>query len=182
MRRPVGAGHTEAVRRPSIPVLSAGQRWLLTVFVALVAGAGAIWLGFELRTAMNLADRFAHHSVTVDATITGTVRLGCFGASGIGRGLGSGDTVYAITFPHPGGVHETTVTRPCDVIPPDFGRGRGAIWIQYDVADLDRTRVLTDTTAERTVRVLPVPILALVWLAGWCGWRARIVPEVPTRR
>ncbi len=42
-----------------------------------------------------VADRFAHHSVIVDATIVRTIQLGCFGARGSGTGMGSGDTIYA---------------------------------------------------------------------------------------
>ncbi|QLQ14644.1 MAG: hypothetical protein HZY73_01570 [Micropruina sp.] len=103
-------------------------------------------------------------------------KLGCFGPIGDGTGLGRGSTVYAIRYVHPGGVHETTVTRPCDVIPPDFGRGRGFIWIQYDAEALDRTRVLNDTSAEEAVvssfGLLGVDLIAVASLAAW--WRRRI--------
>ena len=134
-----------------------GDRWAYSVFAALVG----VWLAAAWANAWYVADRFAHHSVIVDATIVRTIQLGCFGARGSGTGMGSGDTIYSITFPHPGGVHATTVTRPCHVIPPDYGRGRGAVWIQYDVDDLDRTRVLNDTGAERFVTWGPA------WPGGW---------------
>lgn len=154
-----------------------------TPLLVLVAGAvGAVLLGVWVAQQAHLADRFVNHSVTVDAHIVRTVKLGCFGPIGSGTGIGNGDTVYAITFPHPGGVHETTVTRPCAVIPPDFGRGRGAIWIQYDVDDLDRTRVLHDTRAEDSVPRLAGLLVAWVVAAGvlWLSLRQRVTsPGAP---
>lgn len=134
---------------------------------------GALLLGAWIASQAWLANRFVHHSQTVDAHIVRTEKLGCFGPIGSGTGIGNGDTVYAITFPHAGGVHSTTVTRPCDVIPPDFGRGRGAIWVQYDIDDLDRTRVLHDTRAEDSV-----PRLAMVLVA----WVAAVAVFGLTRR
>lgn len=122
---------------------------------------GAVLLLVSIIGEARTADRFVNRALTVDAHIVRTVKLGCFGPIGSGTGIGRGDTIYEVTFPHAHGVHTTTVTRPCDVVPPDFGRGRGAIWIQYDVDDLDRTRVLTDTRAEDSV-----PRLAMV-LAAW---------------
>ena len=154
-----------------------GDRWAYSVFAALVG----VWLAAAWANAWYVADRFAHHSVIVDATIVRTIQLGCFGARGSGTGMGSGDTIYSITFPHPGGVHATTVTRPCHVIPPDYGRGRGAVWIQYDVDNLDRTRVLNDTGAERFVTWGPAWILGAFGLAAWSApRRGRTDPPSPT--
>ena len=104
----------------------------------IVSLAVAGVLVFFLGSAAYTADRFLHHSATVDATILETVKLGCFGASGNGTGMGSGTTVWRVSYPHPGGRHETQVSRPCTVIPPDYGRGRGAVWIQYDAENLDQ--------------------------------------------
>jgi hypothetical protein len=118
---------------------------------ALLAGACAT--GYR-------AYRFAHFAVTVDALIIDS-DLGCFGAYGSGTGMGRKPTItYTVEFPYAGGTHRTTVRRPCDVVPPDFGRGRGWIWIQYDRDDPDRTRVLNDDKDRRRTRNLGVALVA----------------------
>jgi hypothetical protein len=100
------------------------------------------------------ADRFLHHAAVADARILGS-DLGCLGAYGSSSstptGL-SGSITYQIEFRYVGGLHTTSVRRPCHVIPPDFGRGRGAIWVEYDVDHPDRVRVQGDDTAEVRAR------------------------------
>ncbi len=91
-------------------------------------------------------DRFTHHSAIADARILDS-DLGCLGAYGSpsSTGVGWRNAIrYEIEFPYAGGVHATSVRRPCDVIPPDFGRGRGSIWVEYDVDHPDRIRVQND--------------------------------------
>ena len=142
---------TETPRRRAL------GRWLLGVVGVLVPLLVAgWWLGARYE-----ADRFAHHSVRADAKITGS-NLGCLGAYGM-PGSGGGSITYDIEFAYAGGTHATSVRRPCDVTPPDFGRGRGAIWVEYDVDDPDRVRVVNDDTAPRRaawLRQLLVTVLA----------------------
>ena len=90
------------------------------------------------------AYRFGHFAVTVDALILDS-DLGCFGAYGGGSGMGSKSSItYTVEFPYAGDTHRTDVVRPCDIFPPDFGRGRGRIWVQHDRDHPDRIRVLND--------------------------------------
>lgn len=148
---------------PSPPDRRAQDRvgWLLLLVIV-----GSV-LMVVLITSLWLADRFRNHSVTADATIVETTRLNCISAAG-GQGVGRGSNDYRVRFPTAAGVHETIVTRPCRVVPPDFGRGRGAIWVQYDVDDPDRVRVLNDTDAESSIApvavALAVDLAALAWL------------------
>lgn len=74
-----------------------------------------------------------------------------------------------VRFPVPGGVHTAWVNRPCWVKPPDWGFGRGAIWIQYDRRDPDRLRVLTDTSDSEAIKILIAAMV--VWVAGAFGIR-----------
>lgn len=177
----MGSWWRRRAQAPSLPTFR--STWLKgppTLAEYLVDGglAAFVTISLVVGIVLNLytVDRFARHGRIADAYITGVPKLGCFGPIGDGTGLGRGSTVYAIRYVHPGGVHETTVTRPCDVIPPDFGRGRGFIWIQYDAEDLDRTRVLNDTSAEDAVvpssGLLGVDLIAVASLAAW--WRRRI--------
>ncbi len=78
-----------------------------------------------------LGDRFVNHSVIVDARLVDRVDIQCIGASGGGL-LGSGTNTWWVEFPVPTGLHQTRLVHPCDVTPPDFGRGRGYMWMQYD--------------------------------------------------
>ena len=134
-------------------------------------------LGFWL-TALYENDRFARHSALADARILDS-DLGCLGAMGSpsSTGVGWGTAItYEIEFAYGGGTHTTSVRRPCDVIPPDFGRGRGFIWVEYDVDDPDRIRVQNDPTAEarvRWLRQLLVTVLAAEGVLLLWRWRQR---------
>jgi hypothetical protein len=60
------------------------------------------------------------------------------------------------------------------VIPPDFGRGRGFIWVEYDVDHPDRIRVQNDPTAGARVRwrrQLLVTVLAAEGVILLWRWR-----------
>jgi hypothetical protein len=127
-------------------------RWLWPVVFAL---APLLVLGFWL-AALYESDRFAHHSAIADARILDS-DLGCLGAYGSPSSTGVGwrsSIRYEIEFPYAGGVHATSVRRPCDVIPPDFGRGRGSIWVEYDLDSPDRVRVQGDQTVDARARWL----------------------------
>jgi hypothetical protein len=122
--------------RPVRPV----DRLLALVAVVLV---GVALLAATVGSAYR-AYRVAHYGVLVDALILDS-DLGCFGAYGSGTGLGSKSSItYVVEFPYAGGTHRTEVRRPCDVIPPDFGRGRGRIWVRYDRDNPDLVRVQYD--------------------------------------
>ena len=69
-----------------------GDRWAYSVFAALVG----VWLAAAWVNAWYVADRFAHHSVIVDATIVRTIQWGCFGARGSGTGMDNRDNMLAI--------------------------------------------------------------------------------------
>lgn len=126
-------------RRPARPWTRADRAVMLALVVMFGIGLVAATLSSAYR-----AYRFAHFTVTVDALILDSDN-GCFGAHGGGSGMGSKSSItYTVEFPYAGGTHRTSVQRPCDVYPPDFGRGRGRIWVQYDRADPDRIRVLND--------------------------------------
>ena len=82
------------------------------------------------------------------------------------------DTGYErihVRFPVPGGEHTAWVERPCWVRPPDWGYGRGAIWIQYLPTDPDRLRVLTDTSDVEAIKVLVAAMI--IWVGGAFGIR-----------
>ena len=138
-------------------------------------------LGFWLASLYE-SDRFAHHSAIADAQILDS-DLGCIGANGSPSSTGVGwrnSISYQIEFPYAGVLHTTTVRRPCDVIPPDFGRGRGAIWVEYDVNAPDRVRVQGDRTVatragwlwQLLVTVLAAEGILLLW-----RWRQRRPPD-----
>lgn len=133
---------------------------------------GFALLGLLVHNAV-AAYHFTHHAVVVDARITDT-DLGCFGAFGSGStSIGDRKSItYEIVFPRASGVVQTSVERPCGVIPPDFGRGRGSIWIEYDREDPRRIRVLNDHRAETDTRTLSLLFGAyLVGLGVWAGAR-----------
>ncbi len=142
--------------------------------LVLVAALGVLLL-IGLVNASYTAYRFDHYAETVDALITDS-DLGCIGAVGGGSSSGVGgrsSITYAIAFPHRGGMHHTEVVRPCRVIPPDFGRGRGRIWIEYDREQPDRTRVVGDDTAHRQRLGLGIALnVYLVLIVIGC-WRLR---------
>lgn len=147
--------------------------------VAALAIAGVL-LGLQLAQSLYLADRFANHAEVADAEITETLQTGCLGAIGM-PGTGPGTTVWRVTFPHAGGRHVTTVSRPCNVVPPDFGRGRGAVWIEYDVDNPDLNRVVNDRGAETAVTWLSVGAVAYLGVLAGFAWRwrsgARAAPD-----
>jgi hypothetical protein len=126
-------------------------------------------------------DRFTHHSAIADARILDS-DLGCIGAMGSpsSTGVGWRNAIrYEIEFSYAGGVHTTSVRRPCDVIPPDFGRGRGSIWVEYDVDHPDRIRVQNDPTAAARVQWLrQLLITVLAAEAFILLWRRR-QPRIP---
>ena len=127
-------------------------RWLATL---LLAAAGALLL-WQIGSHAFRGYRLDHHGVTVDAKILDS-DVGCFGAIGGGSTSIGGSTItYTVRFRTDAGLHVTDVTRPCRVIPPDFGRGRGAIWVQYDSANPDRVRVVNDNSDVRAVQILSV--------------------------
>lgn len=130
-------------------------------------------LAVQLGQFLYLSDRFVHHSEVADARITETLQTGCLGAIGSALTTGSGTTVWRVTFPYRGAVHTTTVARPCDVVPPDFGRGRGAVWIEYDVDNPDLNRVLNDHRAETAVPWLTAGGVAYLCVLAVCVWRWR---------
>jgi len=142
--------------------------------------APVLVLGFWL-VALYENDRFAHHSTIADARILDS-DLGCLGTYGSPSttGVGWRNAIrYEIEFPYAGGVHATSVRRPCDVIPPDFGRGRGAIWVEYDVDHPDRIRVQNDPTAAARVQWLRQLLITVIAAEGvillW-RWRQRRNP------
>lgn len=128
----------------------------------LITGLGVI-LGVALAGGYVLAAfstyRFSHYMVVADARILDS-DLGCFGPIGSGTGLGTGTTItYQVEFRYRAGTHRTEVVRPCDVIPPDFGRGRGSIWVEYDREHPDRIRVLNDHRVETWADGLAVVLI-----------------------
>lgn len=149
------------------------RRLLVVLFVAAPLLVLAAWLW-----SLYVADRFAHHAVRADAKITGS-DLGCLSAYG-SPGSGGGSIRYDIVFPYAGGMYATTVRKPCAVTPPDFGRGRGAIWIEYDADHPDRVRVVNDdTAAERALflRRLLITVLAAEGVIVLWRWRQRLAPD-----
>lgn len=126
-------------RRPARPWTRADRAVMLGLMVLVGVGLLAATLSAGYR-----AYRFAHFAVTVDSLILNS-DTGCFGAYGGGSRMGGKSTIiYTVEFPYAGGTHRTEVLRPCDIYPPDFGRGRGRIWVQFDRDDPDRIRVLND--------------------------------------
>jgi hypothetical protein len=123
-----------------------------------------------------VAGRFEHHAVRADAKILDSDH-GCLSAYG-SRGSGGGSIRYRIEFAYQGVIHTTTVRRPCDVTPPDFGRGRGAIWIEYDVDQPDRVRVVNDDSVRQRatwLRELLLTVLAAEGIILLWRWRTRAV-------
>jgi hypothetical protein len=132
---------------------------VLLIPVIMVAATARV--GFD-------AYRFEHYAVTVDALIIGSDG-GCIGAFGSGGGSGVGGKraiTYLVEFPYRGQPFRTQVVRPCRVVPPDFGRGRGSIWVQYDQDHPDRIRVLNDNEATVNVRLLAIVLGAYLMIAG----------------
>ena len=137
-------------------------------------------LGFWV-AALYENDRFTQHSAVADARILDS-DFGCLGAYGSPSSTGVGwrnSIRYEIEFAYAGGTHVTSVRRPCEVIPPDFGRGRGAIWVEYDVDSPDRVRVQGDRTVEARVRwlwQLLITVLAAEGVLLLWRWRQRRTP------
>lgn len=137
-----------------------GRRLFLPVVAAvivLVLGISLVWNGYQ-------AYRFAQFGVTVDALITDSDTACLFGGPGFGRSI-----TYQVRFPLlNGGVHEGQVIRPCDIIPPDFGRGRGSIWIEYDRDNPDQTRVVNDNRALVRTQISGALLgFGVIMLAAW---------------
>jgi hypothetical protein len=141
------------------------------VFVLAPLLALGLWLA-----ALYENDRFAHHAALADARILDS-DLGCLGAMGSPSSTGVGwrnAITYEIEFAYAGGTHATSVRRPCDVIPPDFGRGRGFIWVEHDVDHPDRIRVQNDPTAAARVRWLRQLLITVLAAEGVILlWRRR---------
>ncbi|WP_203567568.1 hypothetical protein [Aestuariimicrobium ganziense] len=120
-----------------------------------------------------LAHRFVHHSETVDARLIERISPpNCLGASGVPGLSGRGANTWLVEFPTRDGLHRTQLVHPCRVTPPDFGRGRGYMWMQYDVDNPDRTRVLNDTTHEDDVEPFALAVAAWAIIGTW-WWRWR---------
>ena len=144
-----------------------GDRQRIAAALATVA-LGLALFGLLVSSAV-AAYHFHRHAVIVDARILDS-DLGCFGASGSGS-TPSGDRssiTYDVQFAVAGSPYRTSVKRPCGVIPPDFGRGRGSIWVEYDREDPERVRVLNDHRAETDTRTLS--LLFGAYAAGLVGW------------
>lgn len=117
--------------------------------------------------------RFAEYGVTADGKI---LRQGmdCFLTD-------SGSERIQVRFGVPGGLHTAWVVHPCRVIPPDWGHGRGAVWIQYDRQHPDRLRVVNDTSDLDAIKILT--LVLIIWLAApfgvrlIFGWRPRNRPR-----
>jgi hypothetical protein len=112
--------------------------------------------------------RFASEGVTADARILHQ-GIDCFLAGPGILGNVSGHERMLVVFAVPDGHHSTWVVRPCRTIPPDFGRGRGAIWIQYDRQDPDRVRVVNDRSDLDAIKVLSVVLS--IWVLAPLGIR-----------
>lgn len=130
-----------------------------------------------LLNTMYVNGRFLNHSRTVDAVLVERAGpLNCLAAMGSPLIFGKGSNTWVVDFVlEDGSVHRTQLVHHCDVVPPDFGRGRGKMWMQYDVDDPDRTRVLND---DRPGRYIPWQAAGLaVWGAGlvW-GYQRRRRP------
>jgi len=145
------------------------RRWVLRPLATVALGIAL--LGLLAHSAV-AAYHFSYHAVVVDARIIDS-DLGCFGASGSGStSIGNRKSItYEIVFPRASGTVQTSVQRPCTVIPPDFGRGRGSIWVEYDREDPSRIRVLNDHRAETDTRTLS--LLLGAYLAGLVAWAIR---------
>ena len=103
------------------------------------------------------AHRFAEYAVTADGTILAQGDH-CF------LNDSSGYERIKVNFPVPDGRrHVAWVVHPCWVTPPDWGYGRGAVWIQYDRQDLDRLRVENDTSDVEAIKFLTLALI--IWLA-----------------
>lgn len=144
--------------RSAAPAQRTNPAWLR--LVAMIAVVGAVLMLVQIALHGYRAYRFDRYARTADAQILDS-DLGCIVAMGGGsQSAGSGSITYRVRFPTPDGPHTTDVIRPCHVVPPDFGRGRGAIWIEYLPQDPDQVRVVNDRTDRDAVIVLVV-VLAL---------------------
>ena len=137
--------HPRSARRPLSPTEK-------SIALALAALLGLCLVCGAIITART-AYRFANFAEIADAAIISSDN-GCFGAYGSGSSsMGTRSTItYEVEFTYHGALYRTAVVRPCDVVPPDFGRGRGAIWVEYDREHPQRIRVLNDNRAETQVR------------------------------
>jgi len=153
-------------RRPRWPrrPLSRTDRsalWTVLLVIPVIMLAAIAKVGFD-------AYRFEHHAVTVDALIISS-DTGCIGAFGGGGGSGVGgktSITYLVEFPYQGQPFRTDVVRPCRVVPPDFGRGRGSIWVQYDQDHPQRIRVLNDNEAAVITRLIAIVLSAYLLIVG----------------
>ncbi len=133
----------------------------VALIIPLIMLATLAKVGFD-------AYRFAHHAVTADALIIDSDH-GCLGAYGSGGGSGVGGRnaiTYQVEFPYQGRPFRTDVVRPCRVVPPDFGYGRGSIWVQYDQDHPQRIRVLNDNAAASNTARITIVLAAYLLIAG----------------
>lgn len=146
----------------------------LLAFVGLVLLAATVSTGYR-------AYRFAHFAEVADAVILDSDN-GCFGAmGGGGTGMGGKSTItYTVEFAYAGGTHRTEVRRPCGTYPPDFGRGRGKIWVQYDRDDPDRIRVLNDDRVRVHARGFGTALVVYASIVSGVAL-VRINPRRPRR-
>lgn len=119
-----------------------------------MAVAGLILAGIAAKAYR--VHRFDEYAVTADGTIL-EQGIDCFATD-------SGYERIKVNFAVPGGRRTAWVVHPCRIIPPDWGHGRGAVWIQYDRQDPDRIRVVNDTSDVDAVKVLSTALL--IWLAA----------------
>lgn len=124
--------------------------------LSILAALTGVLLAVSVVHAGHRNHRLAEHAVVVDAEILDS-DLGCITATGGSSSVGGPTITYRVRFPlDDGRLHTTSVVRPCTVIPPDFGRGRGSIWVEYDRDDPDRIRVLNDRSLIARMQILSV--------------------------
>lgn len=141
------------------------------LIAAILAVAGLMLAGIAAKAYR--AHRFAEYAVTADGTIL-QQGLNCFLTD-------SGYERIKVDFPiSDGRRHVAWVVHPCRVIPPDWGHGRGAVWIQYDRQDPDRLRVENDTSDVDAIKVLTLAVI--IWLLAPFFVRTLFAWKPPTDR
>ncbi|QGN32165.1 hypothetical protein [Microlunatus sp. Gsoil 973] len=137
--------------------------------VAILVGIVAVLLAAGIAAKAYRLHRFAEYAVTADGHI---VRQGidCFATD-------SGHERILVDFPVPGGRHTAWVKHACRVTPPDWGHGRGAVWIQYDRQHPDRLRVVNDTSDTDAITVLS--LVLIIWLGAPLGVRRLFARQPP---